>query len=199
MTTTNPLNSFTERWRVLLLQVKTTFELTDELNLVSEEQFSMFEKYLEFKLPKGYKEFCFVFGQGCFNKGFLCIHCPRENAEIFLASHQEILDATKSLYPQNLDLKNLLESSYLIGLGPQTLFVFNLKTYDSEDESYDIYAIDEDGKCYGVGRDFYDFIENFCVTQVHAKQFPDLLKSMGSGDVLLKKSNSPPPEFTPIL
>ncbi|GAP93618.1 hypothetical protein NIES2104_01250 [Leptolyngbya sp. NIES-2104] len=124
---------------------------------------------MQIKLPVGYKEFCQMFGNGCFGESFVCIDCPSlQYLRIQSISNSEIIEAAKSLFRLNPDydptVQELLGNAYVFGLGVSgTIFIFDLRTYDQTDEQYDVYAIDDDGHAYKVDRDFYSFIENFCL------------------------------------
>lgn len=169
-----------ERWTTLLTQIVVTPELTDGLLCPNQEELTNFQSRLNFEMPIGYMEFCNVFGQGCFNNGWICIDCPSmQDLEGQFISNSDILNATKALYKNSISVQRLLSSAYLIGLGSGTLFVFDLSTYSNSDKSCDICAVDDEGDIYILGRDFFEFIRNFCMGRQFQEQNPSLLKSMG--------------------
>ncbi|MGG6263753.1 SMI1/KNR4 family protein [Leptolyngbya sp. AN03gr2] len=174
-----------ERWKSLLEQVEVklntlAFNLTT-LTIVSAEDLAIFESLLNIMLPLGYKEFCQTFGEGSFGQGFICIDCPNvEHFKIQAKSNTEIIEACKSSFREAPLTQALLNHAYLFGLGSGTLLVFDLNTYESNDRSYDIYAIDENGDAHQIGRDFYNFVTNFCLGTELETKFP-LLASTTMG------------------
>ncbi|MEO1684061.1 MAG: SMI1/KNR4 family protein [Cyanobacteria bacterium J06631_12] len=152
--------------------------------IFSESELSEFEEETKIILPSGYRDFCKVFGSGCFGDDFLAIHCPskfwvesmspskRSSITESLQSSQETLQST---YLKSLELIN---SAFVFGGQDYFSLFWDLRTYRKSDDSYDIYwALDEpyNGEIYNVGRDFSMFVRDFCL-----------------GDDLLNKL---PPEF----
>lgn len=168
-----------EKWITLLTQI----EVIGEPSPLSAEQLLYFELRAGVTLPSGYKEFCQVFGDGVFGRNMFSIECPKtEDVKGQLISHAEIIAACKfaksaSEYP--LEIKILLDSAYLIGFGEgYVLFVLDLRTYSESDQSYDIYAFDDNGHFYKVGRDFFEFVRDFCMGTKAEEDFPELLKGL---------------------
>ena len=64
-------------------------------------------------------------------------------------------------------LINLLNSAFVFGSEPGANSIFwDLKSYDEKDKSCDIYWANSDcfdGNIYKIGRDFYEFITEFCL------------------------------------
>lgn len=175
-----------EKWRKLLREIEVTLEINDEPLHLNEEQLLDFESQAGVMLPSGYKEFCQIFGRGGFCDDLVqwSIDCPDlKDIEGHLISSADIIAAQKSSLSQckNRDLvevQRLLDSAYLFGMGPSIILIFDLRTYSELDESYDIYAIDDDGRFYKVGRDFFEFIRDFCMGTKAEEEFLELLMGM---------------------
>jgi len=148
----------------------------------TEEAMSNLEEVLSMKLPKGYREFCQVFGTGEFNR-LARIYCPcaikpendvrfsgpfmlqslREGVEFERESHEM---GHPSIAVETISaLERLLESAVVFGDTVRAdIFLWDLNSFNTSDQSYDIYMapIDALGQCLRVGRDFREFLYNFC-------------------------------------
>ncbi|MEM8779341.1 MAG: hypothetical protein AAGF26_10820, partial [Cyanobacteria bacterium P01_G01_bin.49] len=64
-------------------------------------------------------------------------------------------------------LIDLLDSAFVFGREPSANSIFwDLRSYNNKDKSYDIYWANSDcfsGEIYKLGRDFYEFITEFCL------------------------------------
>ena len=173
------------RWQSLLEQTEVKLNTPgfhlNALTTVSAADLEAFEVQLKVTLPLEYKEFCQVFGEGCFGQNFVCIDCATiKGFKSQTTSNAEIIEACKSSFRESLIIQELLDNAYLFGLGDQgTLLVFDLRTYDQADQSYNIYAIDDNGQPHQIGRDFYNFIANFCLGTELETKFPQLARTMG--------------------
>ena len=139
-----------------------------------------FEKNTGIKLPADYKEFCQVFGTGQFGN-YVNIYCPNINvSEIYLNAIKLDIQAIKDNINSYLFTKKhkkgdvkfdlieeLINSSFVFGDNVVSdVFFWDLRTFRDSDKSYDIYMANSDccdGDIYKIGRDFYDFIYNFCL------------------------------------
>lgn len=154
---------------------------------LTESQLKDFESQTGLILPQGYREFCQVFGAGGFGLGgFFIDHPDIDEIEAQLGSNQCILEACKGTleaYKGNYyssrsnQIDELLDNAYLFGGGSGLVaFVFDLRTYNEQDSSYDIYGIncDSDFVCY-LGRDFFEFVRDICIGERAQAEVPELL------------------------
>ena len=155
---------------------------------LTESQLKDFESQTGLILPQGYREFCQVFGAGKFGleRSFFIDNPDIDDIEAQLGSNQCILEACKGnleAYKGNYyssrsnEIDELLDNAYLFGGGSGLVaFVFDLRTYNEQDSSYDIYGIncDSDFVCY-LGRDFFEFVRDICIGERAQAEFPELL------------------------
>ena len=144
------------------------------------EELNTFEDETGIILPVGYKEYCQVFGSGGFGD-FVGIYCPNLNfSNVLLASiKNEILDFHDSQYEKMMDkesLINLLDNGLVFAGESCGISIFwDLRSYGELDKSYDIYWISGDcfsGDIYNIGRDFYEFVTEFCLGEQSYKILP---------------------------
>lgn len=148
----------------------------DSLSTLNELQLKQFESKISIILPQEYKEFCQVFGAGCFGHDGIDIDCPNlENIEAELDNNLDIPQNWKeTCQGWSNEAEQLLDKAYMFGSGGgDTIFVFDLRSYKKEDESYDIYGIGCEVAviCY-LGRSFFKFISDYCIGD---RDFPELL------------------------
>lgn len=188
-----------EEWEALLNQIEIEVlppqgitVYPDTLQTLTLEQIQAIEVQADIILPTGYKQFCQIFGNGCFNLGpySVAIECPLpvyngEPKTRDLLIDWTAIDVLKDQYVDyygtgSPELVNLFDNSFIFGLAPSTTCVFDLRTY-GEDEEYDIYAIEIfNSTPYKVGRNFFEFIRDFCVG-TKADEFPVLTEIMVPG------------------
>lgn len=166
-----------EKWKLLLAQVEVILAWTTGLSTLNSAQLLDFEFSAKVILPKGYKNFCQVFGDGKFGVNMLFIEIPDiENVEGQLTSNKIILDSCKDSFSWSIEVQELLDSAYLFGGGDNFVsLIFDLRTYSEQDKSYDIYGVAcQSGlSCY-LGRDFFEFVRDFCIGE-RAKEVSELL------------------------
>ena len=139
----------------------------------SEEELARFEVENKVLLPTGYKEFCQIFGTGSFGD-FIRIFCPNQSLVEYSELSLESISENIELFPsgrldRDSSLQSLLKNSFVFGddFGAN-IAAWDLGTYSNLDESYDIYWIDIDASdedLYRVGRNFFEFVTNFCLGQ----------------------------------
>ncbi len=168
-----------EKWQELLNHYKIEGEIAPVISEVLNE----FESQVGILLPSQYKEFCQTFGSGMFAKTEFYIDCPSiEKLDILLMSDTEMIGACKNAYKNYgspVRIMELLDSAYVFGSGQgYVLFFFDLKTYNEEDESYDIWGVGEpssrDLAIYNLGRNFYQFIYDICLDWSMEKSYPEI-------------------------
>jgi len=159
-----------ERWQSLLNQIE-IIETPYGSEIWTQEELEFFENETGIIFPVGYKEFCQVFGTGCFGN-LISIYCPNLNlSNTFLRGIKD--DITGSPEPEHEkrmsreSLINLLDSGFIFGSEPSSISIFwDMNSYHESDQGCDIYwANTEDfsGDIYQIGRDFYEFITEFCL------------------------------------
>ena len=138
------------------------------VNLSSLEDLICFEENTSIILPCGYKEFCQAFGSGTFGDFVDIYGLPRMDvSEEMLSYLKQSLDRIEQWEspPDLSEYKKLLNSSLVFGgSSREESFLWDLRTYRDSDKSYDIYLTCIDyPEFFLVGRDFFEFIENFCL------------------------------------
>ncbi len=162
-----------KKWHEILEDIEIVEE-NGEKEVWSKEQLLYFEQETGVLLPEQYKVFCELFGTGYFGDDcdYVRIECPHPNSfEIFIISIKKEIE----WFPGsaiNGDIKNdkllqeLFDNAFVFGDTPcSNIFFWDLRTYNSLDDSYDIYLANSDcfEGVYWVGRDFYEFIHDFCL------------------------------------
>jgi hypothetical protein len=155
-----------QRWQTLFNQL----EVIDRGNSVtsSKAELLAFEAATGIILPLGYKEFCQVFGWGTFGN-FVDIY-GKPNMEL----SEELIEYLKIELKQlkkwdsflNLEAtETLLNSAFMFGgTSRRESFLWDLRTYSESDQSYDIYLARLGHlPVYLVGRDFIEFVRDFCL------------------------------------
>jgi len=161
----------------------------------NEEEFKSFEAEMGIRFPKGYKEFCTIFGTGMLG-GFIRIYCPcKGNPEADIREHLWVIDTLKADVAFERDsiergfssfgdekvsmLERLLDSAFAFGDNPNAeIFLWDLSSYNELDKSYDIYIVPSDdlSNTTLVGRDFYEFVSEFCLTPKSDELLPPKLR-----------------------
>lgn len=169
-----------EKWQSLFSRL----EIIDEdEEILTEESLQEFENDKDIVLPLEYKNFCRVFGTGLFGD-FVFVASPSHEFYNFAEVALEGIRSELKLFPshdlsRDQELEELLDSAFVFG-GDSVwgnLGFWDLRTYSESDQSYDIYWIgtdllDEDA--YLVGRNFFDFVQDFCLGTEAYKVLPDL-------------------------
>ena len=158
-----------QKWQKLLKILEVI--RTSQAEILTEVDLSRVEIERHLILPTDYKDFCQTFGSGIFGD-FIAIHCP--SSQLFSRSNLAIKSIKEQIrkYPSkntqwDRELESLLDSALMFGHDDRANIVFwDLRSYKSSDKSYDIYwaKVDEfDDNIYKVGRDFFDFVREFCL------------------------------------
>lgn len=186
-----------QKW-IDIIQTLDVLENNEGQELWNENSFLKFEAETGLILPRDYKEFCKVFGTGILGD-YMIIRCPDTN---FSDSRKEvirdeirgfpvenirevIIDETTGIpavsdIAEPLDINStitLLDSAFVFGDNSDSeVPMWDLRTYSQLDQSYDIYISrteDFSGDIYKVGRDFYEFICEFCLGEKSYKVLPE--------------------------
>lgn len=182
----------------------------EELSILNEQCINEFELALNRKLPEDYKYYCQVFGKGIFGIKNICIDCPDIGAiNEYLGSSQGILEACLETYRfegiADHEIEQLIENALIFGHGSDYLiFVFDLRSYDEEDKSCEIYGLKYDySNSYirKIGRNFFTFVRDSIVGEGLKREFPELIfplpvseeESLARGECRYKGTT-----FTPI-
>lgn len=164
-----------KKWEELM----TTLTVSKKSKLLcSIEEIERVEDELNFKFPRGYKEYSLLFGSGSLGLGDMpdsfriyCPCCPQTRFDIRNTGHSLVglkidLDGYELNEDQAVIANRLLENGYAFGGTPSADdFFWDLSSYSEADQSYDIYwKADENVEDIKlVGRDFFEFIERFCL------------------------------------
>ena len=159
-----------------------TLPMGQKITACTEEALSNLEEVLSMKLPKGYREFCQVFGTGEFNR-LARIYCPcaiqpekdiRYSGPFMLQSLKEAVEFERESHEMGhpsipvetiSSLERLLASAVVFGdTARADIFLWDLTSFNASDQSYDIYMVPFDSlnRFLRVGRDFREFVYNFC-------------------------------------
>ena len=157
-----------KQWMSLLKEIEikpnqfgSEFKTLNELNKLENE--------IGFIFPVGYKEFCQVFGTGCFGD-FITIFYPniRFSNDCLDAIKNEIIEFPDLPHEKMMSKQSLiclLNSGFVFGREASGISIFwNMNSSDISDKSCDIYWANSDcfsGDIYRIGRNFYEFITEF--------------------------------------
>lgn len=169
----------------------TSLNVAKKSNVIcSESEIERVEKELGFQFPVGYKEYCRVFGSGSLGQGdapdffrVYCPCCPPSSVDIRQTGRNLIglkldLEASEPIDdPDKAQILNrLLENGYAFADSDRAdSFMWDLTTYSEADQSYDIYWIpdEEVEKITLIGRNFFEFIDKFCLGAKWKVMFPE--------------------------
>lgn len=151
--------------------LKSWVNLFKRINIVgnpspaSNKEISEFESYSKIILPRGFKNFCQVFGSGLFGISHVFIDCPRKD---YIDYHEEKIERREILLmdiEEGSAIYDFFQYSYPIGIGVNdTHILLDLKSYQESDQSYDIYLYTDLDKCnHHFGRSFFEFIVDVCI------------------------------------
>jgi hypothetical protein len=163
----------------------------EDLQTMSTKEFVPIEEKIGCKLPDDYKYFCQHLGSGnigdlidfsCINNDSLSdtndIIKEMTNQAIYGLEQIKIHDGKdSSRYQDNLEYLDLLKSMLVFGSFNEHIFFWNLRSYQKDDDSYDIYwhtvdEIESDG-LIKICRKFTDFICDFCYGQLACQLNPN--------------------------
>ena len=162
-----------DRWKNLINSISIIGNLSEEVLQPSE--LASFEETLKMTFPEEYKEFCQIFGTGRFQEAF-SFYSP--SASLILSQEQlDLIIESISNFPSNFpqdDLKKieLLRNLFVFGDDYGSyIFAWDMRTYSSDDKSYDIYLVlwdspseTFDQECKFLGRSFFDLIDKTILT-----------------------------------
>jgi hypothetical protein len=166
--------------------------------LWSEGDFLRFKAETGLVLPRDYKDFCSSLGSGIFGD-YIKIYCPNLRYSEFMKEvirdeirrfpveniREVIIDEitglpTVSDIAEPLDIVStlsLLDHAFVFGDNADAeVAMWDLRTYSPSDQNCDIYFArteDFNGDIYRVGRDFYEFICDFCLGEKSYKVLPE--------------------------
>jgi hypothetical protein len=163
--------------------------------VMSAERFKELEERLSIKIPHDYQYFCQVFGSGRLDS-FIDVYCLVDNLILegeFLTQYMiDKMNEYRAMRINNPEEQEfykdrdevsyieLLKSALIFGFyNGETAFFWDLRTYDSKDDSYDIYYYEvyqsQDEKPVKIGRNFTDFICDFGYGQLPCQLMPDII------------------------
>lgn len=168
----------------------------EKITSCTEDSVSKLEEALSMTLPKGYKEFCRVFGTGEFNR-LTRIYCPcalnadkdiRYSGPFMLQSLKEAVEFERESHERGHPsiplerisfLEKLLDSAVAFAdTSRADTFLWDLESFNASDQSYDIYMVPFDSldQSLRVGRDFREFVHNFCFSSKADEILPPELR-----------------------
>ncbi|MEG3932392.1 MULTISPECIES: WD40 domain-containing protein [unclassified Microcoleus] len=162
-----------QKWRSLLAHL----EVFDERGeCLSEQEMLEFETKNNIKLPKDYKIFSQIFGSGTLGNMIniyspIYSHCfhqfSLETIHYEITYHQlySLEELEKDMTLESI--ADLLKGAFVFGEDcAARIAIFDLRTYSESDYSCDIYWLkcpEFDGEIYRIGRDFFEFVCDFCL------------------------------------
>jgi hypothetical protein len=179
------------RWKRLLENIEVT-EDDSGTEILSCASLLSIEAKEKIVLPEGYKELCQTLGTGLLAER-VRIFCPTkkyiesERSRLSYAIKRIIEYAEIDLL-RNTDrdqkIISLLESAFTFGdlYNAYYSLIWDLRTYDKSDDSYDICYINCDtpevSEPILLGRDFLEFIESFCYGSKPYNLLPDMFENL---------------------
>ena len=176
-----------QKWDILLEKLSIN---TEHSKVASHKNIVSLAEKINVNLPEDYQYYCQILGSGCLAE-FIDIYYldedlileGKEVAEYMIErinygiQHRTSIDSVSleaEEYNENRDDESyilLLNSSLVFGnYNGEIVFFWDLRTYNSSDDSYDIYCYSQDvpdGEIpVKIGRDFTDFICDFCYGQL---------------------------------
>jgi hypothetical protein len=138
-------------------------------------------------LPPDYKEFCQIFGAGQFGD-YIRIFCPNIDESIsrlqFVRENLEETDLDEysdvGLSVDLVKVRRIVDRAYIFGDNPNSqVLLWDLESYSTIDKSYDIYLISNNypANAYGIGRNFFKFVSDFCIGQKSYELLPEILQA----------------------
>jgi SMI1 / KNR4 family (SUKH-1) len=146
----------------------------------TEEELQAFEKAHSLKLPEEYREYCKIIGGGDFNE-VLSVHCLAHTrpVEEQLEDQFDFRSVLKSAFKNNSSMQHIIDSSFIFAFGVEDhnlYFLLDLSSYDKKRKDCDIYVLHWLKQEYhNLGRSFYKFISDFCVSETAKREYPNLL------------------------
>lgn len=191
-----------EKWRLLFSNL--VIAPGRNLKTVTEAELKSFEEESGIVFPVQFKEYCQVLGHGMFGYNEFMIYVPiLEDWSSHLFAKQGELEACQDLYPWSQDCLDILDNGYLFGGAAGCAhFVFDLRTYDNSNQSYNIYGFEcHYGFMYNFGHDFFAFVRDYCIGSRAELDCPELLIGIASdrdpADLKSKRNSFIPlPNFT---
>lgn len=159
-----------EQWKQLLNLIEIEEPIPKE-KVNCPKDCSIFEEYLGFTLPVAYQEFCHIFGTGRFGD-IINLECPdweyiKYQNDAIKNIKNDVEEAPFTNQEEKNEYLNLLNSCFMFGSNDWIcIAIWDLRTYSPIDDSYDIYWIDIEtfgNNFFRIGRNFYEFIHDFCL------------------------------------
>lgn len=172
-----------QKWKTLFQQLE-VIETSDGQAISSEEELFTFEMETGIILPSEYKDFCQVFGSGRFGD-LVKIFCPSRDLLFESIESIKYLKEQVEKYPSknrqwDRQIQTLLNSALMFGGDDRVnIALWDLRTYEESDKSYDIYWVkydDFEDEIYRVGRIFFDFVHDFCLGRKSYKRLPKSMR-----------------------
>lgn len=167
-----------QKWQNLLAQL----EIIENQGwgIWSEERLLAFEAKTGIILPAGYKEFCQIFGSGMLGYDMRISYPNLLESDLTAASLKDSLDSVAQNVPNLAEIQKTLDSAFFFADNSNAHLVFwDLRTYSESDRSYDIYITYLDcfeGEFYQIGRDFFEFVRDFCLGMKSYEVLPEWMR-----------------------
>ena len=181
-----------EKWKKLIQKLEILVGEGQET--LDAETLSATEAEYKIILPSDYKEFCQVLGSGELSD-IARVCCP---TKFFIkASERRVQEAIRDIERFGENLKRdqqyieQLRSAFVFGESAtgEYLIFWDLRTYQESDGNYDIYwanSVDPGGTDpVMLGRDFFNFIQNFCYGTEAFDLVPEYMEGSSPEDLSL--------------
>jgi SMI1 / KNR4 family (SUKH-1) len=185
-----------QKWNNLLKQLTIDKSWS---KVASPDYFASLGQKLDIKFPEDYQYFCQVLGSGS-PDNYLRLYCldediileGRDTAEYMIERINYGIEQIASMTPLEMEEEGydpdrrddesyieLLKSSLIFGdCNSERVMFWDLRTYSSSDDSYDIYWHSQDVPEYDIpikiGRDFTDFLCEFLYGQLPCQLIPEV-------------------------
>jgi hypothetical protein len=159
----------------------------ERLQSCSNQEINLFESNSGIILPSDFKDFCRVFGTSSFGE-FVGISCPPD-VEFSREISDNLRQALERLRETDIRFESravddILENALIFGADQtQDFFLWDLRTYSLEDDSYDIYFVTVNlPEAYLIGRSFFEFVTEYCLGERAFDVLPESLHPL-KGDI----------------
>jgi hypothetical protein len=158
-----------QRLRELIAQFEDLSQEGLSTQILVQEKLQTFEVASGFLLPPDYKEFCQIIGTATLSN-FVDIYIPdmERSKRIIKLLKQNLQTQIEYGEAEDLDIEfvsELIDFAFVFAHTPNAEdIIWDLRTYRKSDQSYDIYLVPayEIEAVYLIGRDFCDFLREFC-------------------------------------
>ncbi len=172
-----------QQWYELLSKIEIyQYKVDEPQEIWTETDWLEFESKTHLILPASYKYFCQVFGTIELNKTQR-IYCPNvkfSQKNIAIIKDELEYQIKLGIINETESMLELLDSGFVFGDNCWAhIYLWDMRTYSKLDRSCDIYFLGLDEYplvLYPMGRNFFEFIHDFCLAAKYHKHLPQHLR-----------------------